>query len=168
MAEAPTANEDLASKPAAQIAFPETYPTGYGLAPAVAGVYKKKAQQYRDLYYRLHAEVDGPLDRVRRAVTEGNSGSAVIVRTSDHGDLLGAHGGLHQKWSTSTTKQLEFRSRLPASARQQPPARRSPTVRHHTSTSCQPCSLRRVSMKPPFLISFVPTSLKFIHFLARI
>ena len=23
---------------------------------------------------------------------------AVLVRTSDHGDLLGAHGGLHQKW----------------------------------------------------------------------
>jgi len=24
----------------------------------------------------------------------------LIVRTSDHGDLLGAHGGLHQKWFT--------------------------------------------------------------------
>jgi hypothetical protein len=35
---------------------------------------------------------------VRRAVTEGGSGNAVLVRTSDHGDLLGAHGGLHQKW----------------------------------------------------------------------
>ena len=23
---------------------------------------------------------------------------AVVVKTSDHGDLLGAHGGLHQKW----------------------------------------------------------------------
>ncbi|WP_193044245.1 sulfatase-like hydrolase/transferase [Mycolicibacterium baixiangningiae] len=31
------------------------------------------------------------------AVTEG-SGDAVLVRTADHGDLLGAHGGLHQKW----------------------------------------------------------------------
>ena len=56
------------------------------------------AQQYRDLYYRLHAEVDAPLDRVLRAVTEGGSDNAVLVRTSDHGDLLGAHGGLHQKW----------------------------------------------------------------------
>jgi arylsulfatase A-like enzyme len=35
---------------------------------------------------------------VRRAVTEGGSENAVLVRTSDHGDLLGAHGGLHQKW----------------------------------------------------------------------
>src|SRR5262249_31240127 len=39
-----------------------------------------------------------PIDRVRRAVTEGGSESAVLVRTADHGDLLGAHGGLHQKW----------------------------------------------------------------------
>jgi arylsulfatase A-like enzyme len=31
-------------------------------------------------------------------VTEGGSENAVLVRTSDHGDLLGAHGGLHQKW----------------------------------------------------------------------
>jgi len=60
--------------------------------------YRGNAQRYRDLYYRLHAEVDGPIDRVRRAVTEGGSDNAVLVRTSDHGDLLGAHGGLHQKW----------------------------------------------------------------------
>jgi arylsulfatase A-like enzyme/putative intracellular protease/amidase len=97
--EAPTAHEDLASKPAAQIAYRETYPSGYGPVAAVAGTYAKKAQQYRDLYYRLHAEVDGPIDRVRRAVTDHGQDS-VIVRTSDHGDLLGAHGGLHQKWFT--------------------------------------------------------------------
>ncbi|MFI5509152.1 sulfatase-like hydrolase/transferase [Mycobacterium sp. NPDC051804] len=94
---APTADEDLSTKPAAQIAFREAYYTGYGVAPAVDRTYKRNAQRYRDLYYRLHAEVDGPLDRVRRVVTDG-SDNAVLVRTSDHGDLLGAHGGLHQKW----------------------------------------------------------------------
>ncbi|GAB3029586.1 sulfatase-like hydrolase/transferase [Mycobacterium bourgelatii] len=95
---APTADEDLKSKPAAQIAFREAYYSGYGVAPAVSRSYQHFAQRYRDLYYRLHAEVDGPLDRVRRAVTEGGSENAVLVRTSDHGELLGAHGGLHQKW----------------------------------------------------------------------
>jgi arylsulfatase A-like enzyme len=94
----PTADEDLRTKPAAQIAFREAYYSGYGPAPAIGRGYKRNAQQYRDLYYRLHAEVDAPLDRVRRAVTEGGSENAVLVRTSDHGDLLGAHGGLHQKW----------------------------------------------------------------------
>jgi arylsulfatase A-like enzyme len=95
---APTADEDLASKPAAQIAFREAYYSGYGPAAAINRTYDRNAQRYRDLYYRLHAEVDGPIDRVRRAVTEGGSQNAVLVRTADHGDLLGAHGGLHQKW----------------------------------------------------------------------
>ena len=95
--EAPTQHEDLATKPAAQIAFRDTYPSGYGPVRAVMGTYTKRAQEYRDLYHRLHAEVDAPLDRVRRAVTDQGS-DAVIVKTSDHGDLLGAHGGLHQKW----------------------------------------------------------------------
>jgi len=95
--EAPTQHEDLATKPAAQIAYRDTYPSGYGPVRAVAGIYSKKAQEYRDLYHRLHVEVDAPLDRVRRAVTDKGS-DALIVKTSDHGDLLGAHGGLHQKW----------------------------------------------------------------------
>ena len=95
---APTADEDLATKPAAQIAFREAYYSGYGPAPAIDRTYGRNAQRYRDLYYRLHAEVDGPIDQVRQAVTEGGSDNAVLVRTSDHGDLLGAHGGLHQKW----------------------------------------------------------------------
>ena len=94
----PTDDEDLSTKPAAQIAYRASYPTTYGLAPAVERVYRNHAAEYRSLYYRLHAEVDGPLDRVRRAVTEGGSPEAVLVRTSDHGELLGAHGGLHQKW----------------------------------------------------------------------
>ncbi|WP_076108191.1 sulfatase-like hydrolase/transferase [Mycobacterium colombiense] len=95
---APTADEDLSTKPAAQIAFREAYYSGYGPAPAINWTYQRNAQRYRDLYYRLHAEVDGPIDRVRRAVTENGSRDAVLVRTADHGDLLGAHGGLHQKW----------------------------------------------------------------------
>jgi arylsulfatase A-like enzyme len=95
---APSADEDLSTKPAAQIAFREAYYSGYGPAPAIDRTYNRNAQRYRDLYYRLHAEVDAPLDRVRRAVTDGGSDNAVLVRTSDHGDLLGAHGGLHQKW----------------------------------------------------------------------
>ncbi len=92
----PTADEDLAAKPAAQSAYRASYPTGY--APIADGVYDEHGDWYRRLYYRLHADVDDPIDRVRRAVTDGGSEDAIIVRTSDHGELLGAHGGLHQKW----------------------------------------------------------------------
>lgn len=93
----PTDDEDLSTKPASQIAFRESYYSCYGPAPAVARIYRSQAQRYRDLYHRLHAEVDGPLDRVRRAVVTGGD-DTVVVRTADHGELLGAHGGLHQKW----------------------------------------------------------------------
>ena len=96
--EAPTEHEDLRNKPAAQIAYRAAYPSGYGPPAAIARIYERNAQAYRDLYHRLHAEVDGPVDRVRRAVTDGGSDDAVLVRTADHGELLGAHGGLHQKW----------------------------------------------------------------------
>jgi arylsulfatase A-like enzyme/putative intracellular protease/amidase len=94
----PTADEDLASKPAAQVAYRASYPSTYGPPPMVERTYRGRAQDYRNLYYRLHLAADGPLDRVRRAVTEGESPDAVLVRTADHGELLGAHGGLHQKW----------------------------------------------------------------------
>ena len=98
----PTDDEDLSTKPAAQIAYRESYPTGYGPVALVGKSYRDNAQEYRDLYYRLHAEVDAPIDQVRAAITAGHEGGAapdaVIVRTVDHGELLGAHGGLHQKW----------------------------------------------------------------------
>ena len=92
----PTADEDLTAKPRAQRAYRAAYPTGY--APLPTDVYEERAAEYRRLYYRLHAEVDGAIDAVRRAVTDGGSDDAVLVLTADHGELLGAHGGLHQKW----------------------------------------------------------------------
>ncbi len=101
----PTDDEDLATKPAAQIAYRASYPSTYGPAPMIDRAYRSNAQAYRNLYHRLHVDVDGPLDRVRRAVVEGQTddgrqdrAGTVLVRTADHGELLGAHGGLHQKW----------------------------------------------------------------------
>lgn len=96
----PTDDEDLLTKPDVQTAYRDAYVSGYGPKELLAPAYSDHAQEYRDLYYHLHAEVDGPIDRVRRAVTESGSVDAVIVRTSDHGELLGSHGGLHQKWFT--------------------------------------------------------------------
>ena len=94
----PTRYEDLSSKPAAQIAYKYSYFSAYGPERAVRRTYESNEQEYRDLYYRLHLEVDGPLNKVRKAITADHSRQKIIFRTSDHGDLLGAHGGLHQKW----------------------------------------------------------------------
>ena len=140
MPAAPTADEDLRTKPAAQIAFREAYYSGYGPAPAIGRSYKRNAQQYRDLYYRLHAEVDGPLDRVRRAVTEGGSENAVLVRTSDHGDLLGAHGGLHQKWFNLYDEATRVPFVIARIGDGRDARRASSRRRRHTSTWCRRCS----------------------------
>ena len=94
----PTRFEDLSTKPAAQIAYRNSYYSGYGPQRTVKKAYEDHEQEYRNLYYRLHLEVDRPLEKVRKALTADNSREKVIFRTSDHGDLLGAHGGLHQKW----------------------------------------------------------------------
>ena len=94
----PTDDEDLASKPAAQIAFRASYPSTYGPPAMIERAYRNGAQEYRNLYYRLHREVDDALETVRKEVVDSGGGTAVLVRTSDHGELLGAHGGLHQKW----------------------------------------------------------------------
>ena len=96
--EPPTRYENLASKPAAQIAYKHAYFSGYGPSRKVRNIYENNEQDYRNLYYRLHLEVDEPINRVRKKITESGSDEAIIFRTSDHGELLGAHGGLHQKW----------------------------------------------------------------------
>ena len=96
--ESPTRHEDLATKPAAQIAYKNSYYSAYGPTRTLKETYEENEQEYRNLYYRLHLEVDAPIDKVRTAVTQGNEGDAIIFRTADHGDLLGSHGGLHQKW----------------------------------------------------------------------
>lgn len=101
VAMSPSDFEDLRHKPATQVAYRAGYPTCYGPAGPVSAIYQEHHQRYRNLYHQLHAVVDAPLDRVRRAVSEGVDGSggeAVVVRTADHGELLGSHGGLHQKW----------------------------------------------------------------------
>jgi arylsulfatase A-like enzyme len=54
---------------------------------------------YRRVYLWLHKLVDraiaATLDALERS---GAADRTIVVLTSDHGDLLGAHGGLQQKW----------------------------------------------------------------------
>jgi len=54
---------------------------------------------YRRLYHSLHVLVDAAIMRILDELhTRGLADDTIIVFTSDHGDLLGAHGGLLQKW----------------------------------------------------------------------
>lgn len=54
---------------------------------------------YRRLYYYLHKLVDAAIGRILEALHEnGLADDTIVVFTSDHGDMVGAHGGLMQKW----------------------------------------------------------------------
>lgn len=93
----PTDDEDLSTKPALHSAYRDAYYSGYAVSRVVERTYKDNLDEYRQLYYRFHHDVDGPIDRVRRAVTD-HADDALLVFSADHGDMLGSHGGLHQKW----------------------------------------------------------------------
>lgn len=88
---APTARENLDTKPIAQESYRTTYPKA--LQPL------KDSETYRRLYYSLQLTVDQEIDRVLEALRQSDFyENTIIIYTSDHGDLLGAHGGLFQKW----------------------------------------------------------------------
>ena len=68
------------------------------LWPAI--LYEQDADlAYRRLYYYLHKLVDRAIERVLEVLERsGMADDTIVVFTSDHGDLVGAHGGLMQKW----------------------------------------------------------------------
>ncbi|MGG9998636.1 sulfatase-like hydrolase/transferase [Pseudovibrio ascidiaceicola] len=91
VAPAPTAGESLESKPRCQKDYVYTYPRMYLPQP--------DDDSYRQLYYFLMAEVNKHIDRVYETLQNTSfAENTVVVFLSDHGEMLGAHGGLHQKW----------------------------------------------------------------------
>src|SRR5690606_11970175 len=62
---------------------------------------------YYRLYYQLHKNVDEQIAKVYEQLKRTRFfDNTIVVFTSDHGDLLGAHGGLHQKWYTAYDEAL--------------------------------------------------------------
>ncbi|WP_211748428.1 sulfatase-like hydrolase/transferase [Paenibacillus sp. Marseille-Q4541] len=87
----PTLHESLITKPRCQASYREIYPTA--LQPI------NNEPFYRQLYYQLQKNVDREMLKVLDALTRSSLyDNTIVIFTSDHGDLLGAHGHLHQKW----------------------------------------------------------------------
>jgi arylsulfatase A-like enzyme len=89
--EAPSQADSFAGRPACQEAFVKAWP---------AMLYEQSADEaYRRLYYYLHKLVDRAIGRILESLEQsGLADDTIVVCTSDHGDLVGAHGGLMQKW----------------------------------------------------------------------
>lgn len=88
---APTADESLLTKPRAQRDYRGKYPLIF--QPLFDALF------FRQLYYSLQKQVDERMQEVLAALRNSSFyEDTIVIFTSDHGDLLGAHGGLLQKW----------------------------------------------------------------------
>ena len=89
--EPPSQADSFAGRPACQEQFKATWPQMVTAQPTDGA--------YRRFYYYLHKLVDQAIARILDALeASGLAENTIIVFTSDHGELLGAHGGLQQKW----------------------------------------------------------------------
>jgi arylsulfatase A-like enzyme len=92
--EAPSQRDPLTGRPACHEQFRALWPRMIVEQPPDGA--------YRRLYYYLHKLVDQAISRILDALdASGMADDTIVVLTSDHGDLLGAHGGLQQKWANA-------------------------------------------------------------------
>ena len=89
---AATWHEDLAGKPVCQSNYVRKYPKIFQRL--------RNTLEYRRFYYQLQQNVNDQIQRVLDALSAHPEMAAntIVVFTSDHGELLGAHGGMYQKW----------------------------------------------------------------------
>lgn len=91
--------DTLLRKPKCQKSYAQTYRKAF--QPTLAD------SNYNRLYYQLHKDVDEQMGKVyAKLKTTRFFENTIVVFTSDHGDLLGSHGGLHQKWYTAYEEAL--------------------------------------------------------------
>ena len=88
-----SSEEDLSTKPSAQSSYREVYQQAFQRTG--------NTEAYRRFYYQLQANVDAHIGKVLAALEDSDDRTrrdTVVIFLSDHGELLGSHGGLFQKW----------------------------------------------------------------------
>jgi choline-sulfatase len=87
-----TSGENLAGKPVCQPDYVKKYSQVFQPVP--------DSENYRRFYYQLQQNVNNQISRVLDQLNSHPemAKNTIVIFTSDHGDLLGAHGGMHQKW----------------------------------------------------------------------
>jgi arylsulfatase A-like enzyme len=95
----PSQADSFDGRPACQELFTELWPRMV--------VPQSTDLAYRKLYYYLHKLVDQAIGRILDALeASGMADDTIVVFTSDHGDLVGAHGGMRQKWAQAYDEAL--------------------------------------------------------------
>ena len=96
-----SASEDLSLKPTAQASFVGQYSQGF--QPLRNGT------EYHRFYYELQKEVDKHIGSVVDALASDRSNyrDTIVIYLSDHGEMLGSHGGMFQKWHNAYDEVLK-------------------------------------------------------------
>ena len=99
VAQAPTHDEDLSTKPACQQSMVDLWGTILAPQPWI--------QTHLKFYYQLQATVDLQITKVLDALEASTAyHNTIVVFTSDHGDLQGSHNGMHEKWHVAYEEAL--------------------------------------------------------------
>ena len=97
--QAPTHEEDLSTKPACQQSMVDLWGTILAPQPWI--------ETHLKFYYQLQATVDEQITKVLDALEASNAyENTIVVFSSDHGDMQGAHGGMHEKWHVAYDEAL--------------------------------------------------------------
>ena len=99
VAQAPTREEDLSTKPSCHQSYADTWWKNFAPQPW--------NETHLKFYYQVQATVDEQIARVLDALrASGAYENTIVVFSSDHGDMQGAHGGMHEKWHTAYDEAL--------------------------------------------------------------
>jgi arylsulfatase A-like enzyme len=94
-----THDEDLSTKPSCQQGYLDTW--GKILAP------QPWNELHLKFYYQLQAAVGEQITRVLDALQQSKAHeNTIVIFSSDHGDMQGAHGGMHEKWHVAYEEAL--------------------------------------------------------------
>ena len=97
--QAPTRDEDLSTKPSCQQSYVDNWSTIIAPQPW--------NEIHLKFYYQMQAEVGQQITRVLDALRDTEAyENTIVIFTSDHGDMQGAHGGMHEKWHVAYEEAL--------------------------------------------------------------
>ena len=97
--QAPTRHEDLSTKPSCQQSYVDNWSSIIAPQPW--------NEIHLKFYYQMQAEVGQQITRVLDALRDTEAyENTIVIFCSDHGDMQGAHGGMHEKWHVAYEEAL--------------------------------------------------------------
>jgi arylsulfatase A-like enzyme len=95
----PSDSDSFLQRPTCHLSYKVTYERSF--QPTL------NSERYRRFYYQLQKNVDAQIKRVLDQLKASRFyEDTIVIFTSDHGELLGSHGGIFQKWHNAFEETL--------------------------------------------------------------